>query len=139
MRELLYGIVGLIAKIHNRLLQLNDRFEYNFNDKQLHFLVIGVLGMIFVFIVHPVFKWLAKRNHVMVISWIYVTTLIIVITFAIEIGQKVTHTGNMEFADIMFGLAGFLAMFLVFAVIREIVHLIIRYLSTRRERSSEEL
>lgn len=139
MRELLYGIVGLIAKIHNRLLQLNDRFEYNFNDKQLHFLVIGVLGMIFVFIIHPVFKWLAKRNHVMVISWIYVTTLIIVITFAIEIGQKVTHTGNMEFADIMFGLAGFLAMFLVFAVIREIVHLIIRYLSTRRERSSEEL
>ena len=139
MRELLYGIVGLIAKIHNRLLQLNDTYEYNFNDKQLHFLVIGVLGMIFVFIVHPVFKWLAKRNHVMVISWIYVTTLIIVITFAIEIGQKVTHTGNMEFADIMFGLAGFLAMFLVFAVIREIVHLIIRYLSTRRERSSEEL
>ena len=138
MRELLYGIVGLIAKIHNRLLQLNDRFEYNFNDKQLHFLVIGVLGMIFVFIVHPVFKWLAKRNHVMVISWIYVTTLIIVITFAIEIGQKVTHTGNMEFADIMFGLAGFLAMFMVFAVIREIVHLIIRYLSTRRERFSED-
>ena len=138
MRDLLYGIVGLIAKIHNRLLQMNDRFEYNFNDKQLHFLVIGVLGMIFVFIVHPVFKWLAKRNHVMVISWIYVTTLIIVITFAIEIGQKVTHTGNMEFADIMFGLAGFLAMFLVFAVIREIVHLIIRYLSARRERFSED-
>lgn len=138
MRELLYGIVGLIAKIHNRLLQLNDTYEYNFNDKQLHFLVIGLLGMIFVFIVHPVFKWLAKRNHVMVISWIYVTTLIIVITFAIEIGQKVTHTGNMEFADIMFGLAGFLAMFLVFAVIREIVHLIIRYLSARRERFSED-
>ena len=36
----------------------------------------------------------------MVIAWIYVFTLIIVITFAIEIGQKVTNTGNMEFADI---------------------------------------
>jgi len=33
--------------------------------------------------VYPVFKWLAKRNHVMVIAWIYVFTLIIVITFAI--------------------------------------------------------
>lgn len=138
MRELLYVIVELIAKIHNRLLQLNDSFEYNFNDKQLHFVVIGLLGMIFVFIVHPVFKWLAKRDHVMVISWIYVTTLIIVITFAIEIGQKVTHTGNMEFADIMFGLAGFLAMFLVFAVIRGIVHLVLRYLATRQGKSVDD-
>lgn len=139
MRELLYVIVELIAKIHNRLLQLNDSFEYNFNDKQLHFVVIGLLGMIFVFIVHPVFNWLAKRDHVMVISWIYVTTLIIVITFAIEIGQKVTHTGSMEFADIMFGLAGFLAMFLVFAVIRGIVHLVLRYLASRREKSVDDL
>lgn len=132
MRELLYGIVGLIAKIHSRLLQLNDAYEYNFTDKELHFLVIGVLGMVFVFLIHPIFKWLARRDHVMVISWIYVTTLIIVITFAIEIGQKVTHTGNMEFADIMFGLAGFFAMFLVFAVIREIYHLILRYVVERR-------
>lgn len=132
MRELLYGIVGLIAKIHSRLLQLNDAYEYNFTDKELHFLVIGALGMAFVFVIHPIFKWLAKRDHVMVISWIYVTTLIIVLTFAIEIGQKVTHTGNMEFADIMFGLAGFFAMFLVFAVIREGIHLILRYVVRRR-------
>lgn len=39
-------------------------------------------------------------------------TLIIVITFAIEIGQKVTNTGNMEFADIVFGVVGFIVMFL---------------------------
>ena len=50
----------------------------------------------------------------------YVFTLIIVITFAIEIGQKVTNTGNMEFADIVFGVVGFIVMFFIFAVIREI-------------------
>ena len=50
----------------------------------------------------------------MVIAWIYVLTLIIVITFAIEIGQKVTGTGNMEFADIVMGVFGFIVMFLVF-------------------------
>lgn len=138
MRELLYGIVGLIAKIHSRILQLNDAYEYNFTDKELHFLVIGIMGMAFVFLIHPVFKWLVKRDHVMVISWIYVTTLIVVITFAIEIGQKVTHTGNMEFADIMFGLAGFFAMFLVFAVIREIYHLILRYVVERRGEDDPE-
>ncbi len=125
MGKLLYWIVEIIAKIHNRLLMLNDAYEYNFSDKELHFLIIGALGMAMIFVVHPVFKWLAKHGHVMVISWIYVFTMIIVITFAIEIGQRVTHTGTMEFADIMFGVMGFICMFLVFLVIRGVYHLVL--------------
>ena len=82
--------------------------------------------MAMIFVVHPIFKWLAKNRHIMVISWIYVFTLIIVITFAIEIGQRVTNTGVMEFADIMFGVLGFISMFLVFSVFRGIYHLILR-------------
>ena len=114
MKELLYWIVEWIAKIHS----------HNFTDKELHFLVIGMMGMGFIFVVYPVFKWLAKHDHVMVIAWIYVLTLIIVITFAIEIGQKVTGTGNMEFADIVMGVFGFIVMFLVFSVVRGIYKLI---------------
>ena len=68
MKAFLYGIVELIAKIHNHLMQMNNEYEYNFSDKELHFLVIGILGMAFVFVVYPVFKWLAKRDHVMVIA-----------------------------------------------------------------------
>lgn len=124
MKEFLYKIVGWIADIHTYLLGLNDAYEYSFSDKQLHFLVIGVLGMAMIFVVHPIFKWLVKHNHVMVISWLYVFTVILVITFAIEIGQKVTGTGAMEFADIVFGVVGFLAMFLIFALIRGIYHAI---------------
>lgn len=120
LKELLYLIVGYIAKIHSKLLALNDKFEYNFTDKELHFLVIGALGMLFIFMIYPVFKWLAKKDHVMVIAWIYVFTLIIVITFAIEIGQKATNTGAMEFADIVFGVVGFIVMFLIFSVFRAI-------------------
>ena len=45
-------------------------------------------------------------------------------TFAIEIGQKVTGTGNMEFADIVMGVFGFIVMFLVFSVVRGIYKLI---------------
>lgn len=122
----MYYIVGMIARIHEYLLRLNDAYEYNFSDKELHFLVIGVLGMAFLFVVYPVFKWLAKHDHIMVIAWIYVLTLIIVITFAIEIGQKVTNTGAMEFADIVMGIFGFLAMFAVFAVVREVYKVIVK-------------
>lgn len=122
----------MIAEIHSYLLRLNDAYEYNFSDKELHFLIIGALGMLMVFVVHPIFKWLARNNHIMVISWIYAFTLIIVITFAIEIGQRVTNTGVMEFADIMFGVLGFISMFLVFSVFRGIYHLILRLVRNRR-------
>lgn len=134
MKELLYGIVELIAKAHSYLLRLNDAYEYNFSDKELHFLVIGVMGMAFIFLVYPIFKWLAKNDHVMVIAWIYVFTLIIVITFAIEIGQKVTNSGTMDFADIMFGVFGFIAMFLVFSVIRAFFKLIVGIFKDTRHR-----
>lgn len=134
MREFLYSIVEVIAKIHNRLMQLNNTYEYNFSDKQLHFLVVGIMGMIFIFLVYPAFKWLAKHGHVMMIAWIYVFTLIIVITFAIEIGQKVTNTGNMDFADIVSGIAGFIVMFIVFSVIRGVYHGILKLARRSRKR-----
>ena len=79
-----------------------------------------------------------KNDHIMVVSWIYVFTLIIVITFAIEIGQRVTDTGVMEFADIVFGVLGFISMFLVFSVIRGFYHLILRLIRRRRGDEEEE-
>ncbi|MDE5782288.1 MAG: hypothetical protein K2I03_12565 [Lachnospiraceae bacterium] len=124
MKDFLYLIVEIIAQIHNKILSLNDSYENVMDDKQLHFVVIGILGMLMLFIVYPLFKWLSK-NHVLVIAWIYVFTVIIVITFAIEIGQKVTGTGNMEFADIASGLLGFMVMFIIFAGIRWLIHMII--------------
>lgn len=138
LKEFLYLIVEIIARIHGAILTLNDNFEYDFSDKELHFLVIGVLGMAMIFVIYPLFKWLAKKNHVMVIAWFYVFTVIIVITFAIEIGQKVTHTGAMEFADIAFGIVGFIAMFFVFAVIRAIYKGIRALIRRRRAEQTEE-
>ena len=117
MSRFLYWIVELIAKVHNYLISLNDNFEYTFTDKELHFFIIGFLGMGMLFIIYPIFKALSK-NHVMVIAWIYVMTVIVGLTFAIEIGQKITNTGSMEFADIVFGIFGFLIMFIIFSVFR---------------------
>ena len=119
--QLMYMIVTLLAKFHNRLLQINDYLSVPLNDKQLHFLIIGVFGIMLLWIIYPIFKWLARRNHVMVIAWFYVSTLMIVLTFAIEIGQGLTGTGGMEMADVQAGMAGFLAMFLVFAAIRFLI------------------
>ena len=111
MKELLYACVGVVSKIHDKIMQVNNAYETNLSDKDLHFLVFGLLGLAMIFVVYPLFKQLAKKNHVMVIAWIYVFTVMVVITFAIEIGQRITNTGHMEFADIMYGLVGFMVMF----------------------------
>ncbi|QTE72764.1 hypothetical protein JRC49_01450 [Clostridiales bacterium FE2011] len=126
MKELLYQAVNWIATVHDKISQLNNQFEGTLSDKQMHFLVIGILGILLIFIIHPLFRHLSKTNHVMVISWIYVFTLILVITFSIEIGQRLTGTGDMEFADIVSGIGGFIVMFAVFALIRAAVIGIIR-------------
>lgn len=120
MTEILYKLVYFISKIHTYILKLNDSFELYFTDKELHFLVIGLLGMAMVLIIYPIFKSLAKKEHYLTLTWIYVFTLIIVITFAIEIGQKITNTGNMDFKDIMFGVTGFIAMYILYAGLIEV-------------------
>lgn len=120
MADFLYVIVKMIAVIHDMIMTWNDSFETVFSDKELHFLVIGILGMGMLFVIYPLFKLLSE-NHVLVIAWIYVFTVIIVIVFAIEIGQGITGTGTMDFDDIVAGVAGFMAMFIAFVVARAVV------------------
>ena len=121
MERMLEGMVIFIARIHNYILSLNDAYEKNFTDKQLHFLVIGIIGMLILVIIYPLFKILSE-NHILAIAFIYVFTVIVVITFAIEIGQKLSGTGTMDFADIVFGIFGFIVLFFIFSCMRAIYH-----------------
>ena len=114
MKDFLYWIVYRLADVHTWIMQLNNRFEPVLSDKELHFLVVGAVGMGIFLIVHPIVRFLTKRGWELAISWAYTMTLIIVLTFGIEIGQKVTSTGQMDFADIVFGIGGFLAGFAIY-------------------------
>ncbi|MBE6019787.1 MAG: hypothetical protein E7230_05620 [Clostridiales bacterium] len=134
--DLIYDFSIWIAKIHDRVLRINDAGGWYFDDKQLHFIVIGVFGMLLLFVLYPIFKWLAKRDHTMVITWLYVFTLVLVFSFAIEIGQWWTGTGSMEGRDIAYGVAGFLVMFLIFALLRALYHAI-RDLTERDKRPTK--
>ena len=133
MQTILYNIVVLITRVHNYLLTLNNQFENSFTDKELHFLIIGAFGLLLVLVLHPLFLWLQRHDHTMVITFLYVFTVILVLTFAIEIGQGYYGTGAMEFDDVVYGIAGFLAFFFVFAVIRGIIHLIVRLVKKDEE------
>ena len=120
MESILESLMVLIAKSHSYILSLNDAYEKSFTDKELHFLVIGLIGLAMVLVIYPLFKALSQ-NHVLIIVFIYVFTLILVLTFAIEIGQWYSGSGTMDLDDVIFGIVGFLLMFVIFAVIREII------------------
>ena len=54
-----------------------------------------------------------------------------VLGFAIEIGQRITGTGSMDFGDVVAGLYGVLAFFGVYAVVR-LLGLLVSLMTARR-------
>ncbi|MDO4867055.1 MAG: hypothetical protein Q4C10_10920 [Clostridia bacterium] len=118
MSKYLHMLVAWIARLHDHIMTFNDRFEYSFTDKELHFIVIGALGLGLILLIYPLFKLLANKGRVLAITWIYVLTVLAVLTFAIEIGQHVTGTGTMEFGDVVAGLGGFFAVTAAIVVLR---------------------
>ena len=136
MWDIIYKFTTWASRLHDSILGINDAGGWYFDDKQLHFLVFGAIGMLLIFVLYPIFKFLASRNHTMVITWLYVFTVIIVLAFAVEIGQWYMGTGKMESSDIAYGISGFLVMFLVFALLRGLYHAI-RSMVTRDNRKTK--
>ena len=48
--SILYEGTMVVAQIHESLMHLNDNFELYFGDKDMHFIVMAVLGMILYFV-----------------------------------------------------------------------------------------
>lgn len=115
MESFLWSLITFISNIHYQLMNINNVYGYNYTDKQLHFIVVGVLGGAMLLVLHPIFSLLAKNGLTIVITFLYIFTVLVMVTFAIEIGQGLTGTGYMEFEDITSGLKGFLLVFVFYA------------------------
>lgn len=111
MYRIINFLVEFISKAHAKILSLNDAYGWALSDKWLHFIVIGLFGMGMLIVIQPLFKWLEKNNATVFITFIYVFTVVLVVTFAIEIGQAYAGTGDMDKYDIASGIAGFFAAF----------------------------
>ena len=124
LKKIVDLLIDIIYKTHTYFLSMNDSFEAQLSDKQLHFLIIGLLGIGMLLVIYPLFKWMAKKNLTVLISCFYVFTVLVVITFAIEIGQWYSHTGEIDFNDILAGLVGYFAMSFIFLLVVAIIELI---------------
>jgi ABC-type amino acid transport system permease subunit len=123
MAEIIKILMEIVNNVHDSLQYISDGLNISFNDKQLHFIIIGVIGIIIFAFTQALFKWLSKFS-ITAISFIHTFTLLLVIVFAIEIGQKITNRGHMEFADIVAGIMGFMYLFAIYLVIKLLVYLV---------------
>lgn len=124
MREIVIQLADMVNFIHDVLV---DIFGLHMTDKELHFWVIGIIGMVTFFFVYLFFKLLEKMKwSTALFSFIYTFTVMVVLVFAIELQQAITNRGNMEFADAVMGLWGFLVFFAAYAVIAVLYYFIAR-------------
>ncbi|MBE5800474.1 MAG: hypothetical protein E7321_11090 [Clostridiales bacterium] len=114
---LLRELTLIMAQVHDSLMRLNDGFELSLGDKDLHFIIMAALAMVLFFAVHAVFTRLARWS-ITAVSFIYVFTVMTVLGFAIEIGQRISGTGRMDFGDVVAGLYGVLAFFAAYTIYR---------------------
>ncbi|ASK62437.1 hypothetical protein CFK37_09850 [Virgibacillus phasianinus] len=124
MREIILTLAGIINNIHDTLI---DMFGLQMTDKELHFWIIGIIGIITFFFVYVCFKIIeAMKWSITILSFIYTFTVMVVLVFAIELQQAVTNRGNMEFADAVMGLWGFLVFFMIYFVLAVIIYIIVK-------------
>lgn len=123
MKEFILLLAEIINTLHDFIYAVTRQAGWNLTDKDLHLWVFGIVGILAFLAVNVVFKYLAQYS-ITAISFIYTFTVLLVIVFAIEIQQKITGRGNMEFHDAVISLWGFILFFAGYLVIKGIFYFI---------------
>ncbi|MCL6586214.1 MAG: hypothetical protein K6T72_06825 [Anoxybacillus sp.] len=137
MKESIKLIVEVVNIIHDIVLKMSESFGFRVTDKDLHFWIIGFLGMFFFFFIHAIFKVLSEWS-LTTISFFYTFTVLIVIVFAIEIEQKITGRGQMELSDAVIGLYGFLLFFGFYIFIKLLIKLTLFLINKNKSSQNEQ-
>ncbi|RKQ33888.1 hypothetical protein [Oceanobacillus halophilus] len=130
MKEIVIILAEIVNEIHDIIV---DLLGFHMTDKELHFWIIGIIGMMTFLVVYFFFKLIEKLKwSITILSFIYTFTGMVVLVFAIELQQAITNRGNMEFADAVAGLWGFIVLFLIYAIIGLIIYGIKKFLDRNR-------
>ncbi|WP_347491156.1 hypothetical protein ABDB91_08435 [Desulfoscipio sp. XC116] len=127
MIELFTQIANIINDMHDIIWAFCKHLGLPLTDKDLHFWVIGLLGVFFFILTDTLFKWLAKYN-ISWISFIFTFTVISILVLSLEVQQKLTGRGDMELQDIAAGLWGFGVLLAIYLVCRFLIKFLIIYI-----------
>ncbi|MCR8869185.1 hypothetical protein [Peribacillus frigoritolerans] len=126
MKEIIQILAEIVNNLHDFILFfVSDTLNSNATDKDLHFWIMGIIGIIIFLFVLFLSNLIARmRFGITILSFLYTFTVMVVLVFAIEIQQALTSRGNMEFQDAAVGLWGFIVFFMVFAVLSSLFLLV---------------
>lgn len=126
MKEIIQILAEIVNNLHDFILFfVSDTLNSNATDKDLHFWIMGIIGIIIFLFVLFLSNLIARmRFGITILSFLYTFTVMVVLVFAIEIQQALTSRGNMEFQDAAIGLWGFIVFFMVFAVLSSLFLLV---------------
>lgn len=133
MVEALKWFIEIVNKVHRWILSLNDQYTWALSDKDLHFIVFGLLALGFFIMIHALFRRLAKIS-INLLSFIYTFTVMFALALAIEFGQRVTRQGVMDFDDVLSGMVGFVVFFLAYQFVIFIIKAIQSFINKDRKR-----
>ena len=121
MIDVLRWVVSAVNRLHDGLLVAVRALGLRLDDKQLHFWVLGLMGITLFVVVDVAFRWVSKWS-VSALSFIYTLTILVVVALAMEIQQQITRRGALDFNDILAGIWGFVTLFCVYLLVRVAVH-----------------
>ncbi|MFP5111336.1 hypothetical protein ACSU64_02950 [Bacillaceae bacterium C204] len=131
MKEIILMLTELLNNIHDFIqVYASNNLNLGLNDKDLHFWIMGIIGILVFLIVLILSKFISKMPFgITILSFLYTFTFMVVLVFAIEIQQAITNRGNMEFQDAIVGLWGYVVFFLGFAIISSVILIAKRFLN----------
>lgn len=135
MKEVIWLLTEIVNEIHDFIDESAKVFGLNMTDKDLHLWVFGIMGMFIFFITHLFFKWISQWS-LEPISFFYTFTVMVVLAFAIEIQQKITGRGQMEFLDAVIGLWGFLSFFIVYIIMKSFIFLVMKIVKVKKNKET---
>jgi hypothetical protein len=138
MKEGITLIVEIINNLHDMFIVLASDLGFTLTDKDLHFWIMGIIGITVFFFVYFVSKILSKLKFgITALAFFYTLTFMVVLVFAIEIQQAITNRGQMEFIDAIVGLWGYIVFFFIYIGFAAII-LLIKYFYQKLFRNKEE-
>ena len=119
LKEAIKFLAEIVNNLHDILIHLsNDILGLQLTDKDLHFYIMGFIGICSFLVVYVISKKLSQLPFgITMLSFFYTLTFMFVLVFAIEIQQALTNRGNMEFIDAIIGLWGYIIFFLIYIAI----------------------
>jgi hypothetical protein len=121
MVEVLRWMVSVVNQLRDFLLLAVRKLGLRLDDKQLHFWVLGLIGIALFVAVDAAFRWVSKWS-VSAISFIYTMSMLVIVALAMEIQQQITRRGALDFNDILAGIWGFVTLFCLYLLVRMAVH-----------------